>query len=101
MSGYGENLSRHRRLSCLRLLEEAGAANESLLFDCLESIGLDAGLTRAALRDDLKWMAERDLVRLVMANQTLMVVTITERGIDVAKGRVVVEGVKKPSLGVA
>ena len=101
MNIYEENLARHRRLSILRLLADAGAANESLLFDCLDDIGLEAGLTRATVREDLKWLAGRDLVRLDMADETLMVVHITERGIDCAKGRIIVEGVKKPSLGVA
>ena len=101
MPNYLENLAKHRRLSILILLADAGGANESLLFDCLEDLGLEAGLTRDAVRDDLKWLSERDLVKLEMVNGTLMVVKITQRGIDCAKGRIMVEGVKKPSLGVA
>lgn len=101
MSLYEENLAKHRRISVLRVLQDAGGATESLLFDCLESLGLDFGLTRMALRDDLKWMADRDLLRLTMANENVMVVHITERGVDCAKGRIIVDGVKKPSVGVA
>lgn len=40
MPGYLDNLAQHRRLSILILLAEAGAANESLLYDCLEDVGL-------------------------------------------------------------
>lgn len=105
-NSYLENLARHRRLSILKLLAGeddqpgGGSANESLLFDCLEMVGLDAALTRDAVREDLKWMAARDLIRTTMASETLMVAHITGRGVDVARGRAVVDGIKKPSLGV-
>jgi hypothetical protein len=103
---YEKHLAEHRRITILRLLAGedgqvgAGTANESILFDCLEAVGLEAALTRQAVRDDLKWMEAHDLVRTEMVGGQLMVATITQRGVDCARGRIIVEGVKKPSLGV-
>lgn len=102
---YAEILAEHRRLAILRLLAGedgstgAETANESILYDCLDRLGLDAGLTRAVVREDLAFLVGRDLVRTEMV-ETLMVATITRRGVDVARGREQIKGIKKPSLGV-
>lgn len=91
----------HRRLAILKLLVEAdGSANESVLKESLEQLGLDAGLTRDAVRTDLRWLEERALLVLNWFGDKLAVAKITERGEDTSKGRVRIEGVKKPSIGV-
>jgi hypothetical protein len=102
LNTYETKLAEHRRLTILRLLAGgSGTANESLLFDCLEDVGLDAGLTRDAVRSDLDFLRERHLVKLEFYDEKLAVAAITERGVDCAKGRILIEGIKRPSLGVA
>ena len=100
MSDYGEHLAQHRRITLLRLLEGGGgSANESILQDALEQCGLGAMLTRAVTRELLKWLEDRNLIRIEWFGQTLAVAHITERGVNVAKGKETVEGVKRPSVG--
>lgn len=101
MTDFERNLAEHRRIVILRLLAEgSGKANESILLDCLDQVGLDAGLTRDAVRADLNFLTARDLVKLSFINETLAVAAITTRGVDCAKGRIIIDGIKKPSLGV-
>lgn len=103
MNDFEQNLAEHRRLGILRLLADdngSGKASESLLMDCLERVGLDAGLTRDAVRADLNFLKARDLIRLTFVSETLAVAEVTLRGVDCAKGRIRIEGIKKPSLGV-
>ncbi len=96
---YFEHLTHDRRLVILRLLKQSGGSgNDSILLQGVRLIGHLAA-TRDDIRDDLEFLKERRLVRLEHFNETVMVATITERGIDVAEGRVEVEGVKKPSPG--
>lgn len=100
MSDYTEHLAQHRRLTILRLLEQAGgSANESILQDALDQVGLGALLTRTVVRDLLKWLEDRSLIKQQWFDQTLVVAHITERGVNVAKGKELVEGVKRPSVG--
>lgn len=86
------------RLVLLLLLKEAGGtANESVLRSGAAGLG-HAKATRDELRFELEWLKERGLVTLEWFGDKVAVASITERGLDVAEGRVTVEGVKKPSI---
>lgn len=87
----------HMRLAILRLLDEQPGycANDSVLHDAVNAVGLTA--TRAQIRGHIEWLQEQRLVTYQAAGSGLLVVTLSERGSDVAKGRSVVAGVQRPS----
>ncbi|MDE3932989.1 hypothetical protein NUQ34_03175 [Glaesserella parasuis] len=88
-------LTKDQRLVILRSLAEAGYdANESILSDCLDLYGHD--ISRDLVRNHLVWLEEQGLIQLKRLKDGYMVASITQRGLDVAQGRVTVEGVKRP-----
>ena len=100
MSQRFENLHEawreHLRIALLRTLLNAPAheLNGSILVDVVRSIGINA--TRDQVRIELQWLAEAGLASL-QSFDALTVATLTARGEDVANGRAIVPGVKKPS----
>lgn len=89
-----EILDSDQRLVILRSLLECGdSANESVLQTCLEAYGHST--SRDVVRTHLAWLAEQRLVSLRDV-AGCYVATITGRGDDVANGRAIVSGVKKP-----
>lgn len=88
----------HQRLVILRLLSEVSGydLNESIIQDGLDRYGLD--ISRDALRAQLEWLAELGLVTLEKLGSTY-IATLTGRGEDVAAGRSMVSGIKKPRPG--
>ena len=88
-------LAADRRLVILRLLHESGGytANEYLIQAALDGFGHSVG--RDLLRTELAWLAEQGLVT-VQEVGGVQVATLTSRGDDVAEGRAVVPGVKRP-----
>lgn len=95
---FNESLSEHRRIAILRLLIEfRGGGNESTIHQSLEMLGFRRD-SRSVVRDDLTFLSKNGLVKESWHND-LMIVDITERGVEVAEGRVCVAGVRKPSLG--
>lgn len=90
-------LQEYRRLAILRVLAEGGySANESLITDVVRSYGVAA--TRDQVRGELGWLAEQQLVTTSEVAH-LLIATITERGLDVAHGRALYPGVKRPGPG--
>lgn len=88
-------LTADQRLVLLRTLQETGFdANESILSSGLEMYG--HRISRDLVRNHLNWLEEQGLVRIERLTNGYMVATITARGADVAEGRVVVDGVKRP-----
>lgn len=84
-----------QRLVILRSLADAGYdANESILDDCLALYGHK--ISRDLVRNHLNWLEEQGLVQIERLANGFMVATITQRGLDVANGEVVVDGVKRP-----
>ncbi|BFU65371.1 MULTISPECIES: winged-helix domain-containing protein [Pasteurellaceae] len=84
-----------QRLVILRSLVDAGYdANESILDDCLALYGHK--ISRDLVRNHLNWLEEQGLVRIERLNNGFMIATITQRGLDVANGEAIVEGVKRP-----
>lgn len=95
---FAQYQTEDRRLVLLKALEAAVQyrANAYLLRHFAESLGHVVSSDRIA--QDLTWLAEQDLVRMEAA-QGISVATLTERGLDVATGRAVVPGVKRPAPG--
>ncbi|TQL73074.1 ArsR family transcriptional regulator [Delftia sp. HK171] len=83
------------RLVLLRVLTEMPAyrSNSSVLTSALERFG--HAVTRDQVKSELTWLSEQGLVVLTDLGG-VSVATLTERGQDVATGRVVVPGVKRP-----
>ena len=91
-------LEADRRLMILRLLAEAPdyRANTYLLASALSSMGHAVGADRQ--RTDLAWLDEQGLV----ARETvggIAIARLSERGADVAAGRAVTPGVRRPTPG--
>ncbi|MDH2927341.1 hypothetical protein FW755_03260 [Lonepinella koalarum] len=92
-----------QRLVILRSLVDCGYdANESILNDCLGLYGHD--ISRDLVKNHLHWLEEQGLVTLTHIttlatpqNHDFLVASITQRGLDVAQGRAMVNGVKRPS----
>lgn len=98
MTDYASNThAEHLRLSILRLLhaQDGGlTANDSVLTDALPALGFR--VPRDRVRTALAWLKEQELVTLETVG-SLMVGTITRRGIEVAEGTARVPGVKRPA----
>lgn len=92
---YDAVVIEHLRITLLRLLEEqpGRVLNESILGDLSERYGFAP--SRDRLRTELRWLEEQGLVSLT--GEGCLVATLTERGEDVARCRVEVPGVKRPS----
>ncbi|TVP08640.1 ArsR family transcriptional regulator [Shewanella sp. KCT] len=91
-------MKEHQRLVILRMLTEVAGfdLNESILQDGLIVYGLD--ISRDGLRTQLAWLEEQGLIRLEKLGGTQKAV-LTSRGEDVATGRAVVPGIKRPRAG--
>lgn len=96
MNSYADHHAAHLRITLLRLLAEQPSykANSSLLTDAADAVGF--ATTRDKVKTELAWMAEQGLVRMQELDR-LVVATLTERGLDVAKGRATAPGVKTPA----
>jgi len=92
---FQKRIVEDRRLVILRFLAEDAdyAMNTSLLQSALESIG--HGVSRDRVTADAAWLEEAGLVVCEDLGH-IVVVKITRRGLDVARGHAVVPGVKRP-----
>lgn len=98
--GYSEIVAADIRLCILQALAEDAdyAQNEHVLDAVLTSLG--HSLPGAQLRAQVAWLEEQGLVTLDNVANVVMVVRLTDRGNDVAKGRASVPGVRRPGPGV-
>lgn len=87
-----------RRLVLLRLLAEDNdyRINSSILQQSLDLYG--HSVSRDKLHTEISWLTEQELVSFEELNSVL-IVTLTQRGLDVAQGRTTVPGVKRPGPG--
>ncbi|MDI3326766.1 ArsR family transcriptional regulator [Pontibacterium granulatum] len=87
-----------RRLVLLRLLAEDNdyRINSSILQQSLDLYG--HSVSRDKLHSEIHWLQEQDLVTYEQLN-SVMVVTLTQRGLDIAQGRSSTPGVKRPGPG--
>lgn len=95
---FAQLQAENRRCAFLRFLAEDPdyAMNTSLLQSALEAIG--HGVSRDCINADASWLEESGLVELESL-PGILVVKITQRGLDVAHGRAIVPGVKRPGPG--
>lgn len=97
---YRELVAADRRLCILRLLlEDGGHGNERVLEKGLESLGHRAGLERSVVRGYLSDLEKTGCITVEFHRDKIMVASITERGVKVARGQVTVDGVAQPSPG--
>jgi Fe2+ or Zn2+ uptake regulation protein len=91
-----DRLNEDRRLVILRLLAETPEyrLNESTMAVALEDFGHP--VSRDQVRTDFAWLAEQGLVNLEELVE-IKIATATVRGLDVAAGRAIVPGVRRPS----
>lgn len=98
MKTFVERLREDRRLVLLRLLSEQPGyrANSSNLHAGLHALAVPA--SRDDVTTDLHWLCDQSLVLLESVPEVpdLVIASITSRGDDVAKGRVIVPGVRRP-----
>lgn len=95
---YSQRWTEDRRLVILRVLRDAPdyTANSSILRGLLEEIGHRA--SRDVIAGDIDWLAEQGLVTVAdLAVPGLRMITLTQRGDDVAGGATVLSGVARPS----
>jgi len=87
-----------RRLVLLRLLAEDNdyRINSSILQQSLDLYG--HSVSRDKLHSEIHWLQEQELVTYEQLNSVL-VVTLTQRGLDIAQGRSSTPGVKRPGPG--
>lgn len=98
MNRFAKLLTEDRRATILQALLASGAytAGESVLDVFLSSCGYK--LSADQLRTELAWLAEQGLITIRTIEQAdMQIATLTRRGQDVAEGRAVVPGVKRPS----
>ena len=95
MTNFAKFLAEDRRLVILRVLAELPGyrTNSFLLHTLLGKFG--HGPSADQVKTDLTWLREQDLVA-VDDVEGVYVATLTTRGADVAAGRAVVPGVKRP-----
>jgi hypothetical protein len=86
------------RLVLLRILAETVGyeANSSILALAVEPFGHH--VSRDQVHTELAWLAEQNLVSIRQV-ATVQVAELTPRGMDVAHGKAVVPGVKRPGPG--
>ena len=96
---FNELMTEDRRLSLLLLLSKAPASrcNGYVLHSGLQAMG--HACSAAQVETDAAWLAEQGLVATERLGDRMLVLTLTPRGDDVAHGRAIQPGVKRPSPG--
>ena len=93
---YLEHLRQHMRLIILRALSEEPnyTHNEAMLDDIAKSFAIDRG--RDFVKAEVRWLENIGAVTVKEMGSTL-IVTATQRGVDHAERRIVLDGVRRPS----
>jgi len=92
---FADYLRQDQRLVLLRILSELPQyrSNSSVMANLLGEFGHHP--SRDQVKTELFWLGEQNLIKVEDIGSVL-VVTLTERGADVAAGRASVPGVSKP-----
>ena len=101
MSVTGNVITKNRRLAILRFLSEERdyAMNTSTLQGALRMIG--HSVTRDMVEADAAWLDEQGLARRSLVDgTTITVLTVTQRGVEVARGLAEHPGVDRPMPGI-
>lgn len=93
-----ELIAADMRLSILRFLEEHPdyRLNVSVIKDGLNHIGLSVGRDRVLT--ELHWLSDQGLVAIEQSGP-IVVAAATKRGVECARGQVIVPGVKRRGPG--
>lgn len=88
------------RLIVLRTLADdpAGSSNSSVLQTALEAWGI--AKSRDWVHAEIRWLEDVGAVRAETMGSVLLV-TLTQRGLDHVERRATIDGVKRPSLPAA
>ena len=99
MKTFAELQAESRRCAVLRFLADAPGfeMNTSVMQDALDAYGHP--VSRDQVETDAAWLAEQGLATIEDLGP-VRVIHLTGRGEDVARGRAVVPGVKRPRAGV-
>lgn len=94
---FKDHLIEDMRLVVLRSLSEMPQyrSNSSVLHSFITRYG--HSFSRDQLRTQLHWLVEQGLIEIEDDLGNVLVVKLTERGDDVAHGRITTHGVKRPS----
>ena len=97
---FNDIVTKNIRLIILRELNESSGytSNNSVLHMVLTKWGV--ALSRDRIRTELDWLGEQGYVAIMPLGEANVRVTLTPRGIDVASGHVIVDGVQRPSPSV-
>lgn len=96
---YSDFTATLRRRDILDFLKNCGGRlNDEVLREALDRLAYPR-LGRQAVREDIFFLAQRGLVKEEWLDDFL-IAHITKRGVEVAEGRVVIEGVAQPEIGV-
>ena len=95
---YSEFIAEDRRLSILLILKECArySANEHLISQGLDNCGHYVAADQ--LYADLVMLEEKRVLNLSEIGD-MTIATLTRLGQDVAEGRTVIEGIKRPNAG--
>ncbi|HCQ7476717.1 MULTISPECIES: VpaChn25_0724 family phage protein [Enterobacteriaceae] len=95
---FSDYLRTDMRLVILRILSEmpSYSSNSSVIWSVLTRYGHSP--SRDQVKSELRWLEEQGLVT-VEDIETVLVARLSERGADVAAGRAIVPGVKRPGAG--
>lgn len=87
--------SEHRRIAILRHLADCAeyVGNASILQDVANGLGIPT--TRDQVIGELAWLKDQALVT-VEDKTDFVIATLTQKGLDVASGRLTYPGVKRP-----
>lgn len=105
MSSSGDDAKQHfltsviqedRRLMALFFLMKVGGyqTNDHVLYDALALVG--HSVSWDILYSELAWLAQQGLVTLRDVDSGMNVIELTRSGMDVAKGRKLIGGVRRP-----
>jgi hypothetical protein len=91
-----QRLIEERRLVLLQILAGLAtySANTDVLYGELEQCAVPA--TYDGMLEDLRWLARAHCLTLDTLAMNVTVATLTQGGLEVAKGRNVIEGVMRP-----
>ncbi len=86
----------HRRLAILKHLARSSeyTSNASILIDVVRGVGI--ATSDDQMRGALAWLGEQELIDMTDHGH-VVIATATTRGVEVAEGRVVHPGVKRPT----
>ena len=95
MKPYRDSVTEDLRLAVLQIIAEVGGeTNSRILATELPTVGHCVSADRQ--RTELTWLAEQGAVTLAEVG-SMHVVTLTERGADLAAGRATIPGIRRPA----